>query len=65
MASRFKTYNKAFLSSKTWIKKDPSNDIAQQLQKNVVYFNDTGEEKKYSLNISIVHLRKILNMYNT
>lgn len=56
---------KAFFPSKIWIKKDPSNDIAQQLDKNVVYFNDTGEEKKYSLNISVMHLGKILNTYNT
>lgn len=44
---------------------DPSNDIAQQLDKNVVYFSDTGEETKYSLNISVMHLGKVLNTYNT
>lgn len=64
MTSRFETENKGFFSSKTWIKKDLSNYITQQLDKNVVYFNDTVEEKKYSLNISTVHLQNILNMYN-
>lgn len=33
-----------------WIKKDPRNEIAQQLDKNVIYFNGNGEENKFSLN---------------
>ena len=49
--SRLKTEKKGFFSSKIWIKKDPNNDLAQQIDKNVVYFNDYD-----SVNISVLHL---------
>lgn len=41
---------KAFFQGKYGSKKDPSNEIAQHLDKNDIFLNDSGEEKKYSLN---------------
>lgn len=43
-------WKERLFSGKIWIKKDPSNEIAQQLDKNVIYFSDNGEKNKFSLN---------------